>query len=223
MSYLGIFYFSEPKIKNIKFVSAERGITNELNEENSIFKTGRGNWFFSESYDPSSGWDSSVSIDRNGGSLKVIGKYDGTSNVLRCKVSIPTITAGEFFTLRAYYKPVGIIEKPLKEEENFQFLRIRTSFFRGASDTFQYFFSGLSALKNGWYLATVWGKAVESYTNGIISLRFDLLDFPTDRYGEIVVYIDCVQLVKSTDIQYSGTFQPGGTPRADEILIAPAY
>lgn len=223
-SAMGLFCFSEPKIKNIKFVFAERGITNELSENNSTFRTSKGNWSFSSSYDSSlSGWDSSVSLDRNSGSLKVVGKYNGTQDYIQWRIQSPNINAGEFFTLRAYFKPIGILEKPLKEGESYQTSSLALSFLQSASSNFQYVSSPMSIYKGGWYIATVWGKAITDFSNGNINVIIYLRDFPMGRYGEVVVYMDCVQLVKSTEIQYSGTFQPGGTPRADEILIAPAY
>jgi hypothetical protein len=229
MSYVtssnwGIYRLPVPKIKNIKFTFAERGITNELSEENSTFKTSKGNWFFSNSYDSSlSEWDSSVSLDKTGGALKVVGKYDGTNNRIQWRVQIPNINAGEFFNLRAYFKPIGIIEKPLKEGEYFQLPSLRLGLLQVPSSTFQYIHGYLSAYKDGWYIATAWGKAMETHSGGRINIFLNLYDFPTDRYGEVIIYMDCVQLIKNEDIQYSGTFQPGGTPRADEILIAPAY
>jgi len=229
MSYVtssnwGIYCLPVPKIKNIKFYSAERGITNELSEENSTFKTGKGNWTFSNSYDSSlSGRDSSISFDKIGGSLKVVGKYDGTNNRIQWRVQIPNINAGDFFNLRAYFKPIGIIEKPLEEGESFQSPSLRLGLLQVPSITYQYIQGYLSAYKDGWYIATVWGKAIETYSGGYINISLSLYDLPTERYGEFVVYMDCVQLIKNEDIQYSGTFQPGGTPRADEILIAPAY
>jgi hypothetical protein len=218
-----IYCLSAPKIKNIKFVSAERGITNELSEENSTFKTGKGNWFFSSSYDSSSGWDSSVSLDKTGGSLKTVGKYNGTQKYAQWRVSIPAINTGEFFNLRAYFKPVGIVEKPLKEGESFQLPSLKFGLLQTPSSILQYATASLSAYKDGWYIATVWGKAIETYSGGSINILLNLYDFPAERYDEIIVYTDCVQLIKSEDVHYSGTFQPGGVPRAEEILIAPAY
>ncbi len=69
-----------------------------------------------------------------------------------------------------------------------------------------------------WEQKTLWARCTDdSFTNGIRIL----LTLYDNSYGgdfpDATCYIDCVQMIYFNDLHYSGSWQIGGTPRADEI------
>jgi len=70
-----------------------------------------------------------------------------------------------------------------------------------------------------WQKVTIWGKCIDdNFTDGI-QIWLGVCDqlFGTGYFTGTACYIDCAQIVYMPDLHYSGTWQVGGTPRADEV------
>ena len=89
-----------------------------------------------------------------------------------------------------------------------------------------------TALGNGWYRTETWFRTDSDVPQGASSddmyMLIDLDDtspatFPTAKFDEVSFYLDCMAVYEYDDMYYSDCWQPSGTDRADEVLIAPAY
>lgn len=211
--------FSPPLTRNITFAACSRVVTNLYSKENSIFDTTKGDWTFTNDYDAEKcGWDDTHKLI-GGGALRLVAKV-GDAGYLIANGPYAELLAGERFVISLWiYIPESWAAMALSGMSPKILLWAYTSAdidwdITGSA-------AAATALPGQWHRCVLWGRAINN-VNVRARINFGgLLDAPesADHYE---VWVDAVQIVKFDDLHYSIDFQPGGTPRAAEILVASA-
>ncbi len=210
-------YFEPLNRKSIQFAKAERGITNLLDSAaDSYFDGSIGDWYFTNGMDgENSGHDTSRKL-LGDGSLFLA--KDNTTTYATARSKEISLAAGDYIVLSMWvYIPTDSWGHRLSDLGRAPRLQLWT--YSGANLSWGTNSSAQALVHGNWLYVKAWGKAT-----GTVDLRFRVFwtgftDAPNDP-ETYEAWIDAVQVVKFDDIHYSGQFQPGGTPRADEHLIA---
>lgn len=209
--------FSPPLTRNIALAACSRAVTNLYSKENSIFDTTKGDWTFSADYDATkTGWDDTHKLIGSG-ALRLVAKVGGNGYLL-ANGPYAELLAGERFVISAWiYIPEtwSAITPDGQSPKIMLWAYTSTDIEWGTS-------SYAAALLPGqWHRCVLWGRAKNDCDVRAMINFGGLLDAPesADHYE---VWVDAVQIAKFDDLHYSIDFQPGGTPRAAEILVASA-
>ena len=209
--------FDTPSMRSIDVISSARSITNLYDKENSIFDTTKGDWSFSADYDADkSGWDDTHKLV-GGGALRFAAKV-GSNGYALANGPYVSLTAGQRFVISAWvYIPAAWSAMGANG------MSPRILLWAYSSGDIEWGTSSIAAalLPGHWHRCVLWGRAIN---NVDVRAHFNfggLLNAP-EPANHYEVWIDCVQIVKFDDLHYSKDFQPGGTPRAAEILVASA-
>lgn len=207
-------YIASVQSGSTRFVRARRGYTNSLSLANSCFDANIGDWYLqADATALSIGWDNTVSLF-GGGSAKVVAK-----GLFRARLYL-TLAASKNFIISAFIRfPDDLIEWYERSEKA---PRASVGPFSKASANLIYVDGFATHFFENWYYMQCWVRTVAQNTSGIM-VRVTPEDYPWPDEG-LEFHIDGVQLIElaDDDIHYSGQFQPGGTPRAAEILVASA-
>jgi len=230
-----LFRMKPMKVTAGRGLRAEKGITNlfvksspgigQYSADDSYFKESLGKWFLSKSYNSTeSGWKGDDSL-LGGHCLKLVGEYDGSHksvNISSGKLSEYGITTtdGELFCVSVWLKAATTWPN--------EFM-CRLSFVYGQGYNVWYYSPYLIPATE-WTQYKIWGKftgPINANERFYISVYDVSQSYPAGDYGNVKLWMDCPQLVKSTRLWYSSSlFQPGGDgtkllPRADEYATAP--
>jgi hypothetical protein len=198
----------------VKAVRCEREITNILTAEMSNFEDGLGGWF-------GQGEDDIIvshSLDaaRCGhGSMKIVGHEN------------EPVPKGLGRCFSPYFKPdlneylVGsmwIRCTSTWPQEYMSRVRFTSSEPSKLASQLSYFDPTIE-----WQRVVFWGKSLAASWDWDHGVRIEIYidDCDQGRFGDAVLYVDCAQVVSSSDSHYYGSWQIGDTPRAAEAVHCP--
>ncbi len=208
-------YITLPTCRTVPFVRAQRTYTNILSVNNSIFQESVGDWYLqADATALSVSWDDSVALI-GAGSAKVTAK-----GLFRLRRYL-TLAAGKNYLATAFIRfPDELIEW---YQRSAAAPRASVGPFSKPSSDLIYTDGFATHFYGNWFLMSCWIRTVTANASGIM-VRVTPEDYPWPELG-LEFHVDGVQLIEldADDIYHSGQFQPGGAPRADEILIAPAF
>lgn len=207
-----LYKFTPVDAKQVSALRVERGITNIANSaDDSYFDTAVEGW--STYYDINSiEWTDTEHLLGNG-CLRVTGLKEG---------------ATKGFVLTEHFRDMGGLPNPgdyicmsawVKAADHWP---VKASFFVNFENNTNLIY-GVSQvqLTTEWQRVTLWAKC-DGTPSSSLRGKFNL--YPggyTGDYSDFEWYIDGFQVVYFPDLHYSGDWQKGGVPRADELAICP--
>jgi hypothetical protein len=211
-----LYKMSPVRAATVKAMRVERGITNQLDTpESSSFEGGAGGWGPSayEDLDYAATGLSTDMAKHGTSSYKIVvkdkgyGRADIYSGICPVKPALGDYICASFWVRAAPTKPTGYVGLARIEAVG------------GQIDTVDGWFNVLR--NEGWAQKTLWGRCTDdSFGNGGIRLRIGLRNAGYGGvYSGAVCYVDCAQIVYFNDLHYSGFWQIGGTPRANEAAV----
>lgn len=204
------------RAKVVKAMCVERGITNQLvTLESSSFEGGAGGWgprtAVEDLNEALTGVSTDMAVHGTSSYKIVVEDKNEPSSATICSGFCPVSPAlGDYICASFWVRAA-----PTKPTGYFGLARIE-AVGGGEVDMLEGRFSVMP--NQGWEQKTVWARCTnDNFTNGI-RLRIGLYPlFYGGDYDDISCYIDCAQIVYFSDLHYSGSWQIGGEPRANEV------
>ena len=211
-----IYKASPVRAELVKAMYVERGITNQLNTPaSSSFEGGNGGWApLSASEDINlveTGVSTEMELDGSS-SYKIVCERKGFNTVDVCSGYCPVRPSlGDYICASFWIKGA-----PTWPNHFIGVARIASS--GGKIDSELGYFDVRQ--HTDWEQKTVWGRCTDdNFTNGVrIWLGLRDLGY-TGNYSNATCYVDCAQIVYFSDLHYAGSWQIGGTPRANEVAV----
>jgi len=208
------FLVNQVSNRSISFAYCRRSFTNVLSADNSYMKLSIGDWYHQDTANViSSGLSNEYSVFGANSYKSIITDY------IRARLYL-TLTAGKAYVWSAFLRLPDEIIGWYQDSKTRPYLRIDT--FTSSGIIKPTIISNFIRVFENWYYGQCWFLVTETNTSGVM-IQIIPKDFVFPPEG-LPIYIDGAQLVEldDNDIHYSGQFQPGGTPRAAEILVASA-
>jgi hypothetical protein len=209
-----LFKMSPLRAKLITAMQVERGVTNQFNTpHSSSFEDGVGGWGLrstSEDIDEElTGLSTETALD-GASSYKIVCKNKGRGEGNICSGYCPVNPAlGDYICASFWVK--GAATWP---DEYSCIARIESDTYSEQIDTT----AGWFDVRDTWQKVTVWGRCInDNFAKGVrLWLTFRSYDY-VGNFSNATCYVDCAQVSYFSDLHYSGPWQIGGTPRADEV------
>jgi len=207
-----LFKFTPVNAKVVSALRVERGITNIANSVNqSCFDTAVEGWTIGGNIDSVAWMDTEQLVC--GGCVEAVSK-DGAGDTGR-------VYTKEFAAMGGSPNPGDYIcfscwvkAAPCWPEE----AKFRVMFENSTNIDYH---SGSVALNEAWQRVVLWGQCIGTPLSSLKGKFWLDANGYAGSYSDLKYYIDGVQMVYFPDMHYSGAWQKGGTPRADESAALP--
>lgn len=200
--------------KSCPMASARRAYTNILSADNSFMESSIGDWYQQDTANVVSDGLSSQHSFFGANSYEVVLK-----GFMRARLYL-TLQANKYYLWSGFLRLPDELIEWYQDGQLRPYLQFDT--FLGTGLIKPVIVSNAVRISDNWYFGQCWFKSTDGSLSGVM-VRIIAQDFNFPVEG-LPFHIDGAQLIETDqDLFMSGQFQPGGTPRADEILIAPAY
>jgi hypothetical protein len=212
-----LFKMTPVRADVIKAMRVERGLTNQLgNLESSSFEGGSGGWGLNTAWEDINAELTGPSTDmalHGTSSYKIVCQDNGRGqgNVVSGYCPAHPVL-GDYICGSFWIKGA-----PTWPDRHTWYNYIRVEAMGGGYIDSQW---GLFTVTQEWDKHTVWGRCTDdNFTNGVrlrLTLQDWTLGYPGD-FSDATCYVDCAQIVYFNDLHYTGSWQVGGTSRANEV------